>query len=116
MKSADCVFVYGSLRRGGANHRLLEKARFLGVHTTPPDYCMLDLGPYPGVIQPGETAIAGEVYGISSRVLADLDALEDYPRSYTRVKIPTPWGEAWIYIYRFRQSLPVVKGGDWFAH
>lgn len=114
MEAVDRVFVYGTLRRGGSNHSLLKGARLLGSHRTAPVYRMLDLGSYPGVVEPGDTAILGEVYGITRPMLARLDVLEDFPRSYTRRRIDTPWGAAWIYLYRGRNHrLRRVPRGDW---
>lgn len=111
------VLVYGTLRRGGSNHELLEHARRLGTHVTGPSYRMLDLGPYPGVVPGGETPIHGEVYAVTPVEFQLLDALEDYPRSYTRERIATPWGPAWIYLYRPRgQRWPEIPSGDWFHH
>ena len=109
------VFVYGTLRRGGCNHGLVAQERLLGEHVTEPAYTMLDVGPYPGVITRGETAIRGEVYEVTPLTFQRLDELEDYPRNYTRQLIDTPWGEAWMYIYRPRgKRLPEVALGDWF--
>lgn len=109
------VFVYGTLRRGGSNHELLAQARFLGEHWTEATFSMLDVGPYPGVVEGGETEILGEVFQVNPAQFRRLDQLEDYPRSYTRQPIATPWGEAWIYLYRLRgQRLPTVPSGDWF--
>lgn len=109
------VFVYGTLRRGGSNHRLLSRARHLGAHVTEPAYRMLNVGPYPGVVAGGGTPIRGEVYEVTPAQLRELDALEDYPRSYTRERIDTPWGPAWMYLYRpGGQRLPQITSGDWF--
>jgi gamma-glutamylaminecyclotransferase len=94
------VFVYGTLRKDQVNHYLLEGAGFLGFYTTAPIYKMFDLGAYPGVTKGGRTAIQGEVYAVDTRIMADLDQLEGYPIDYTRAHIPTPWGRAWIYLYR----------------
>ncbi|MFV8833648.1 gamma-glutamylcyclotransferase [Aquisalimonas sp.] len=109
------IFVYGTLRRGGSNHRLLQDARLLGEHLTDPVFAMLDIGPYPGVVPGGQTAVRGEVYVVTPARFRELDALEDYPRTYTRRPLTTPWGDAWIYLYRPRgQRLPQVSSGDWF--
>lgn len=109
------VFVYGTLRRGGTNHRLLQCAQLLGEHLTEPVFAMLDIGPYPGVVRGGETPIRGEVYVVTPALFRQLDALEDYPRTYTRQRLTTPWGDAWIYLYRpHGQRLPQVPTGDWF--
>jgi gamma-glutamylcyclotransferase (GGCT)/AIG2-like uncharacterized protein YtfP len=110
------VFVYGTLRRGEVNHRLLEGAEFLGAHRTAPCFKLFLLGAYPGLTRGGASAIAGEVYAVDSACLRRLDRLEEYPRLYDRQLIPTPFGRAWIYLYRGRlEGRPVIQGGDWRA-
>ncbi len=110
------VFVYGTLRRGQRYHRLLEGARFLGMHRTADRYTMVHLGAYPGVIGGGRQAIVGEVYQIDPAMLARLDRLEDCPREYRRQLIVTPYGYAWIYLFRGRPgSRPQIPSGDWLA-
>ncbi len=111
----DQVFVYGTLRRGCSNHHCMKGATLLGRHRTAPVYRMLDLGPYPAVVE-GEEPITGEVYSVTAAMLRQLDRLEDHPRTYTRSRIHTPWGDAWIYLYRKRcPQLPPVPGGDWLG-
>ncbi|ESQ16560.1 MAG TPA: gamma-glutamylcyclotransferase [Chromatiaceae bacterium] len=108
------VFVYGTLLRGEANHGLLAKARFLGAHQTKPCFRMLLLGAYPGLVAGGSTAIAGEVYSINQAILSVLDRLEDYPRLYDRRLIPTPYGPAWLYLYRGKaKDRPTISSGNW---
>ena len=115
MPMRERVFVYGTLRRGGTNHALLEGARFLGTYVTEPQFTMIHLGPYPGVVDGGETPIVGEVYGVTPAEFGALDRLEDYPRTYTRCRIETPWGGAWIYLLRKRATRVVpIASGDWF--
>ncbi len=111
---SDLVFVYGTLRRGEANHHLLMGAEYCGVHLTRPRYRMLHLGTYPGVVAGGSTAIEGEVYRVDTKELVHIDRLEVYPRLYTRKLIPTSWGRAWIYLYRgSRDNRPIVPSGSW---
>lgn len=111
------VFVYGSLRRGGYNHGLLRGARFLGYERTPREYTMVDLGRYPGVISAGRTAVLGEVYAVSAATISRLDRLEDYPRSYDRRRIPTRFGDAWLYVYRLSsRGARRVRSGDWMRY
>jgi gamma-glutamylcyclotransferase (GGCT)/AIG2-like uncharacterized protein YtfP len=107
------VFVYGTLRRGGANHHHLAPAQLLGTFTTPAAYTMYDLGPYPGVVPGGDTAICGEVYRITAALLRSLDRLEDYPRHYDRHRILTPWGAAWIYLLRRQPTRRPRLNGTW---
>ncbi len=112
------VFVYGTLRRGGSNHDLIADGRLLGEFVTEPAYRMLDLGYYPGVVA-GGAAVLGEVYGVTPSMLQTLDRLEDVPHLYIRDSLHTPWGKAWIYIYRRPViTAPQVPGGDWmrYAH
>jgi gamma-glutamylcyclotransferase (GGCT)/AIG2-like uncharacterized protein YtfP len=108
------VFVYGTLRRGEHFHQLLAGARYLGTHTTPPAYTMVHLGSYPGVIATGSSCIAGEVYAVDQQTLRRLDELEHCPRHYDRARIATPFGAAWVYLYReCTGDEPVIDSGDW---
>ena len=108
------VFVYGTLLSGEVNHYLLTAAEMIGLHRTEPCFTMLDLGAYPGVARGGSTAIAGEIYRIDGKGLERLDRLEDYPRMYDRIRIHSPHGRAWIYVYRGRlQDRQVIRSGDW---
>lgn len=108
------VFVYGTLLRGGVNHRLLAGAELLGPHRTEPCFTLFRLGAYPGLARGGSTAVAGEVYRVDAADLARLDRLEEYPRLYDRVLIPTAYGRAWVYLYRGPiGNRPVIHSGDW---
>jgi gamma-glutamylcyclotransferase (GGCT)/AIG2-like uncharacterized protein YtfP len=108
------VFVYGTLRRGQVNHGLLAEARWLGTHVTAPAYTLYHLGSYPGAVAGGRDALVGDVYRVDARTLGRLDRLEEYPRLYGRALIPTPFGRAWIYLYRgSRCGCPRVPSGDW---
>ena len=114
MKLNPRVFVYGTLRNGEVNHALLNGAAYLGPHVTPPHYKMLHLGACPGVVQKGRTRISGEVYSVDSRMMSVLDRLEGYPQAYKRKLIPTPWGRAWIYLYRgIRNHRVLIPSGQW---
>jgi gamma-glutamylaminecyclotransferase len=75
---------------------------------------MFDLGAYPGVIEGGRTGIVGDVMAVNVKLLASLDAFEEHPRGYVRTLIATPFGRAWMYIYRHQPGdAPVVPSGDW---
>jgi len=117
MRLDQRVVVYGTLRRGGNNHRYLSGASFLGTHLTEARFTMLDVGAWPGVIGGGETAIVSEVYQVTPAILARLDRLEDCPRRYRRLALATPWGDAWLYLYRPPcRGHKRIPGGDWIAH
>ena len=111
------VFVYGTLLAGEVNHHLLAGAELLGPHRTGPCFSLFDLGAYPGLARGGATAVSGEVYRVDGARLSRLDALEDYPRLYDRRLIPTPYGSAWVYLYRGeRAGRALIPGGDWRAY
>ncbi len=109
------VFVYGTLRRHELNHHLLRNATYAGIYRTTAEYTLWDLGWYPAAVQPGNTALIGEVYTVCAAQLAALDALEAYPYEYTRRMIATSYGNAWIYLYQ--RALPPkaarIPSGDW---
>jgi gamma-glutamylcyclotransferase (GGCT)/AIG2-like uncharacterized protein YtfP len=43
------LFVYGTLKRGGSRHSLLEGCPFLG-HALARGFALYDLGAYPGIV------------------------------------------------------------------
>ena len=108
------MFVYGTLRKGQRNHDWLGNAAVVGTCTTLPRFTLVDAGGFPGVIEPGEQSIVGEVYQISTHVLYDLDELEGYPQLFDRRMIDTKFGSCWIYIYLQPHGFePKVMSGDW---
>lgn len=113
--------VYGSLRKGLGNHRILGESKFKGEFTTPPNFTMYSLGGFPGVIEKGNTPITLEVYEVEEiDIESRLDILEGYhgkyygANLYNKETIETPFGEAFIYYFN-RENLPypVVESGDW---
>lgn len=120
MKNTDKVFVYGTLKRGHANCRLMSEAKFLGVaKTTESVFVMLD-GCCPAVVraegEPG-IQIQGEVYEINALTFARLDRLEDHPHTYRRELIEIEGhGLCWVYLlgYSFAGMIGErVPNGRW---
>ncbi len=99
------VFVYGTLKKGWGNHRLLEGSTFLGVYETPKEFSLYD-GGFPYAFHGGGENIRGELYEVDDDTLKNLDRLEGYPSHYNRIKIEAhdtadSMGEnyeAWIYV------------------
>lgn len=108
------VAVYGTLRKNGGNDRLLSTSEFKGSFRTEPLYSMYNIG-CPFVSRGGTDSIMVEVYEVNSDVFSLLDMLESYPRLYDRIKIPTPWGEAWMYVIEDFEFVGAsyVPSGDW---
>jgi gamma-glutamylcyclotransferase (GGCT)/AIG2-like uncharacterized protein YtfP len=124
------LFVYGSLRRGGANDiaglapaaRLLSSARVRGR--------LYDLGAYPAlVLDPGAAWVTGEVYAVPRRAWPALDGLEELVTptrpggQYFRVDALArgPREETLAcQVYVANPGALVlsarIPGGDWLAH
>jgi len=71
------IFVYGTLKRGGSNHRLLDGQRFLAVARTLPIYKLYALNDFPGMVAEAKNgrSIEGEIWQIDPACLARLDEL-----------------------------------------
>lgn len=109
------VVVYGTLRRGGGNARLLAGAPMVRELTVRGR--MHSLGGYPAVTLEDGGEVRAELYKVDDATLARLDRLEGAPKLYQRTKIRIVEGDAWIYTMaasRLRR-LPVVESGDWNA-
>lgn len=115
------VFVYGSLKKGFGNHRLLESSTYLGEAITTPEYTMLNLGMFPGVVYAGDTPIKGELYVVDSSVLDRLDQLEGHPSFYQRTPIEVTMADGTVCVASI-YLLPevwmtdhdhAVHSGDW---
>lgn len=113
-------FVYGTLKRGFGNNRLLDGAKFLGQAITPPEYTMVSLGGFPGVIRRGQTVISGELWEVDDPIQsASVDRLEGHPTFYRREEVPVQTADgvvdAWIYLLpeRYLSTHSQVVSGEW---
>lgn len=72
-----CVFVYGTLRKGGSNDitRLLPAPRFVGPAQI--QGTLYHLGGYPGLTLGGGGLVVGEVYVIEPALEQCLDGIEE---------------------------------------
>lgn len=110
------VLVYGSLKQGFGNHRLLEHVPCLDNNVTFTG-TMKSLGGYPCVTQHGSTVITGELYEVDDATLQRLDQLEGHPHYYERKIVETSAGPAWIYLIDdpsvYEGSTRLVHDGCW---
>jgi gamma-glutamylaminecyclotransferase len=84
------VFVYGTLKRGFDNHRILTKSKFISTAKTLHSYpmiCKYPSFPYLIDVEGEGFRIDGEVYKATYRTMLRLDELEGYPDHYTRREI-----------------------------
>ena len=87
MRPSNNLFVYGTLKVGGSNYRLLahEGVDFLGSATTKEfRFRMIGKGrSFPMVVTPGEHAIRGHLFRVENEsVWHNLDRLEGVPHFY----------------------------------
>jgi GntR family transcriptional regulator/MocR family aminotransferase len=129
------VAVYGTLRRGERNHRLLRAAEFLGTGTVAGQIRLLPASAirayaYPALIDDdpaGAGRVVVELYRLPGTALLDrLDELETYlpadePHSeYVRREaevLDHPVGRSWVYRYRGDPGAMAgpIPSGDWVA-
>jgi gamma-glutamylcyclotransferase (GGCT)/AIG2-like uncharacterized protein YtfP len=117
------VFVYGTLRKGYGNNRLLTQATFLSKGETVNKYTMFASG-IPYVNKHIETdTIKGELYEVTDKELERLDLLEGYNPSkhedswYKREKVDIKdengsIEEAYIY-FNDTKTNTIVESGDY---
>lgn len=113
------VAVYGTLKRGMANHQLLVGSRFVGEDRLA-NIVLYELDEFPAARLEPSDGIQIEVYEVSQRVLATLDKLEEVDHVmpakglYRRAQCATRFGVAWIYLYNGTvQGFPKLTSGSW---
>jgi gamma-glutamylcyclotransferase (GGCT)/AIG2-like uncharacterized protein YtfP len=110
------VAVYGTLREGFSNHRLLETSTLLGADVLN-GFEMYTAGGFP-VIYPtnNDDSIVIEVYECSDETLnGPLDSLEGHPSWYRRQLVDTQFGKAWVYVMQsqaYKRNNKILSG-DW---
>ncbi|NOQ30504.1 MAG: hypothetical protein GQ570_05200 [Helicobacteraceae bacterium] len=101
----ELLFVYGSLKKGFDNHKLLEKStKRLGKAKTVSKFAMFEdtFGNYPYLILKPITKVEGELYQINRKELLErIDEFEGTPEYYQRkkIKVKTHHGIKYAYTY-----------------
>lgn len=118
------ICVYGSLRAGMGNHRVIEGSKKLSTETVQIPFKMIDMGSYPGLLETEENnAIVIEIYEVTPDTYKRVERLEGYPSFYDRKDVPT--SEGMVGIYYLPKSwgreepnwVPEVDGEqDWVKH
>lgn len=125
--AARHVFVYGTLRRGGARDITglgPPTAVFVGMATL--RGTLYDLGAYPGLRLDGTALVLGEVYRIEPALERMLDQVEEivagesseYFKRHVPVTLEDRVLPCLVYEVNPRRipGRPVIAGGDWLAH
>ncbi len=113
--------VYGSLRAGLGNHRVLGDSPRQEDGIIKDQFRMVSLGGFPGLLEDGQaTDVVVEVYEVETSATARrLDALEGYPSFYNRRKVELVDGRVcWVYFLEGTRynELPKVNSGDWKSY
>lgn len=110
----ELLFVYGSLKKGFDNHKLLEKyTKRLGKASTVGKFGMFEdsFGNYPYLIKKPISRVDGELYEIKRKELLEkIDEFEGAPDYYQRkkIKVKTHHGVNFAYTYiREGADMPV---------
>jgi len=105
------LFVYGSLKRGRANHHELVAAEYLSLARTAPRFALRVVHGYPALV-PGSRAILGELYRIAASALPALDDFEG--AAYVRREIELDDGErALAYLSNLPEAGAPYPGDEW---
>ncbi len=99
---SELLLVYGTLKRGHANHHQLAGAIFVGEARLE-QLDLHDLGPFPMAV-PGAGHVIGELFRVSLDSFPALDRFEGVPRLYRRWRWRSsdgPW--LWVYLGSARQ-------------
>ena len=110
------LFVYGTLLKGEENAAHLSGAAFIANDATLPQFTLVNLGLYPGLVASGRTAVVGEVYEVSASTFDELDAFEEHPEVYVRTQITLISGlKAFTYLLRPEHAVGsnAIPSGDW---
>lgn len=117
------IAVYGSLRRGMGNHRLIEDSEFLETAIIHLPYRMISLGGFPGLVPINEdedlVPITVEFYKVNADVNKRVEMLEGYPTFYDKYWFDRNFGgdneEVCIYVLPGERysSNNIVSSGDW---
>lgn len=116
------VFVYGTLRRGGAGamsnrfpaSKFIAEAEVRGS--------LYDLGAYPGLrLDDSDSRVVGEVYEVDDELLNRLDAFESsshYLRKQVEITLGTQKKPCWIYTPdpRAYSLRTLIASGDWMEY
>src|SRR5262245_45169595 len=108
------LFLYGSLKRGHSNHRLIADQEYLGEAVTEPRYRIIQVGQYGGLIrdEANGLAVKGELWSVSRCCLLELDDFETGEGLWTREPVAVA-GRDGVDAYFWIGEVPAgVRSGD----
>jgi gamma-glutamylcyclotransferase (GGCT)/AIG2-like uncharacterized protein YtfP len=116
------VFVYGTLRRGGAGAMSIRfpDAKFIAEAKV--SGRLYDLGAYPGLlVNESSSLVTGEVYEVDDEILNKLDDFEassHYLRKQVGISLGAQKRTCWIYEPdpEFYSLRTLIRSGDWMEY
>ena len=116
------VFVYGTLRRGGARAMSIRfpDSKFIAAANV--SGSLYDLGPYPGLLlNESNSLVIGEVYEVDDEILNKLDDFEassNYWRKQVEISLPGHRSMCWTYEPNpeFYSPRKLISSGDWIEY
>ena len=116
------VFVYGTLRRGGAGAMSVRfpEAKFIGDAKV--SGSLYDLGAYPGLlVDDSNSQVSGEVYEVNDETLNELDEFEassNYRRKQVELSLGGCRKAGWTYEPdpEFYSPRTLITSGDWIEY
>lgn len=123
-KKKHLIAVYGTLRKGCSNNKVLGDSDYVGTFESKPIFNMFSVSEsFPALKLSGQTSVLFEVYKASDEILKNVDELEGYNKDnkslsmYDRKRIFTPYGESYFYIFEgTTNGMNKINSGDWVEY
>jgi gamma-glutamylcyclotransferase (GGCT)/AIG2-like uncharacterized protein YtfP len=116
------VFVYGTLRRGGAGAMSIRFPNSKFIADAKVSGSLYDLGAYPGLLlNESNSLVTGEVYEVDDEILHKLDDFEaasNYWRKQVEISLGTNRRPCWTYEPNREVYFPrtLIPSGDWIEY
>ncbi|HEY0324062.1 MAG TPA: gamma-glutamylcyclotransferase family protein [Pyrinomonadaceae bacterium] len=116
------VFVYGTLRRGGARAMSIRFPNSKFIADVKVSGSLYDLGAYPGLLlNESSSLVAGEVYEVDDETLNELDDFEassNYWRKQVEISLGANRKACWTYEPNpeFYSPRTLITSGDWIEY
>jgi gamma-glutamylcyclotransferase (GGCT)/AIG2-like uncharacterized protein YtfP len=118
------VFVYGTLRRGGAGAMSIRFPQAKFIAEAKVSGSLYDLGAYPGLLlNESSSLVIGEVYEVDDELLNELDAFEAascYRRQQVEISLGSDRRVCWLYVPEvepgFYSHRTLITSGDWMEY
>ena len=113
------VFVYGTLRRGGAGAMSIRFPNSKFIADAKVSGSLYDLGAYPGLLlNESNSLVIGEVYEVDDEILNKLDEFEassSYRRKQLEISLGAHAKTCWVYEPdpEFYSPRTLITSGDW---